>query len=83
MSDQQFVTRAFITPDCRENRGADGAWEEAARRLRAEYDAILDGWDGEVEQPTLALSLLFHRPIPDETAPVIPPFFCGDADEDA
>lgn len=79
MSDtgEQFVTRAFITPECRENRTADGAFEEAVDRLKTEYDAILEGWKQEDEQPTLALMLFYERPIPDETAPVIPPFFCG------
>jgi hypothetical protein len=32
---------AIVTPECRENRGKDGAFEEAARRLREEYDIIL------------------------------------------
>jgi len=73
MTAEQHVTRAFITPECRENRGQDGAWEEAVRRLRVEYEAIVEGWSGEGEQPTFAVMLLYERPIPDETAPVIPP----------
>ena len=74
----QLITRAFITPECRENRGADGAWEEAVKRLRTEYEAVVAGWADEDEQPTFALQLLYERPIPDETAPVVPPFFCGE-----
>jgi len=30
---------AIITPVCRANRTVDGAWEEAVRRLREEYEA--------------------------------------------
>jgi hypothetical protein len=61
---EQLVTRAFITPECRENRGVDGAWDEAVRRLRVEYDAILGGWAGEDDQPTLTLMLLYERSTP-------------------
>lgn len=32
---------AIITPVCRANRGEEGAWEEAVRRLKAEYDACI------------------------------------------
>jgi len=74
---EQLITRAFITPECRENRGDEGAWEEAVRRLRTEYDAVLAGWADAEEKPTFALMLFYERPIPDETAPVIPPLFAG------
>lgn len=75
---QQLITRAFITPECRENRGVQGAWEEATRRLRAEYEAVVEGWADADEKPTLALMLFYERPISDETAPVIPPLFAGE-----
>jgi hypothetical protein len=77
-ANQQLVTRAFITPECRENRGSDGAWEEAVRRLRVEYEAVVEGWAEAHEQPTFALMLLYERPIPDETATVVPPLPSGD-----
>jgi hypothetical protein len=56
------VSAAFITPDCRRNRGVDGAWDEAVARLRAEYDAVLEGWQGSPQQPTLNLVLTMDRP---------------------
>lgn len=55
------VTAAFITPECRENRGIEGAWDEAVARLRAEYDAIVEGWKNERRQPTLNLVLTMDR----------------------
>lgn len=33
---------AIITPACRANRGDDGAFEEAVKRLREEYKTILN-----------------------------------------
>lgn len=57
----QQVSAAFITPDCRANRGEDGAWQEAVDRLRAEYDAVLEGWRGAEQQPTLNLVLELER----------------------
>lgn len=33
---------AIITPVCRANRGIQGAWDEAARRLRTEYLAVAE-----------------------------------------
>lgn len=56
------ITSAFITPDCRANRGDAGAWREAVDRLRAEYDAVLDGWRGIEPAPTLNLVLELERP---------------------
>lgn len=56
------VTAAFITPECRTNRGDQGAWDEAVARLKAEYDAVLDGWEKEPQQPTLNLILTMDRP---------------------
>jgi len=69
----QLVTRAFITPECMNNRGSGGAWEEAVRRLQDEYEAVVRGWKDAEEKPTFALMLFYERPIPDETAPVVPP----------
>ena len=74
---EQLITRAFITPECRENRGTEGAFDEAVARLRTEYEAVVAGWADEDETPTFALMLFYERPIPDETAPVVPPLFCG------
>lgn len=73
---RQIVTQALITPTCRENRGDEGAWDEAVRRLRAEYDAVIDGWKDKDEQPSFQLVLNYDRP-EDETAVPIPPLFCG------
>ncbi len=44
-----------ITPDCRTARGADGAWDEAVRRLREIYDAQVE------HDPTVTLALAIHR----------------------
>jgi hypothetical protein len=41
------VSHSFITPECRENRTDEGAFEEAVERARVEYEAILDGRPGE------------------------------------
>lgn len=35
---------AIITQDCRKGRGDDGAFEEAVRRLRREYEHAVKGW---------------------------------------
>lgn len=56
------VTAAFITYECRLNRGNTGAWEEAVERLRAHYDLIVKGWADHAEQPTLNLVLEMERP---------------------
>lgn len=59
------VTAAFITPECRANRGVDGAWEEAVRRLRDEYQVIVRNWQAlstPERQPTLNLVLTMERP---------------------
>jgi hypothetical protein len=63
------VTAAFITPECRANRGTDGAWDEAVARLRVEYDAILEGWKNEPAMPTLNLILTMDRPCEYERIP--------------
>jgi hypothetical protein len=56
------VNAAFITPTCREGRGDQDAWDEAVRRLKVEYDAIVEGWAGRPEQPTITLALEMERP---------------------
>lgn len=38
------AVHAVISPTCRRNRTDAGAFDEAVRRLRAEYEAILAGW---------------------------------------
>jgi hypothetical protein len=53
---------AIITPDCRENRTDDGAWDEAVARAKAAYDGIVRGWRHAAEQPTLHLVLTVERP---------------------
>ena len=73
---RELATQALITPECRENRGNDGAWDEAIRRLRVEYDAILGGWEDAAEQPSLALALYLDRPVEDHV-PAVPPLFAG------
>lgn len=55
------ISAAFITPECRRNRGVDGAWDEAVARLRAEYDAVLEGWKDHPQPPTLNLVLTMER----------------------
>ena len=35
---------AIITDACRENRGDEGAFDEAVRRLREQYIACVAGW---------------------------------------
>lgn len=56
------ITAAFITPECRQNRSVDGAWDEAVARLRAEYVAVLESWKDQPQQPTLNLVLTMDRP---------------------
>lgn len=56
------VTAVFITPECRSNRGDMGAWDEAVKRLRTQYDEVVEGWQGRDEQPTLNLVLTMERP---------------------
>jgi hypothetical protein len=56
------VTQASITPDCRLGRGAFMAWDEAVRRLREQYDAIIDGWADEPVGPTIHLTMTMERP---------------------
>ena len=56
------VTAAFITPECRGNRGDQGAWDEAVDRLLTQYIDVLNGWAGRAEQPTLNLILTMERP---------------------
>lgn len=48
---------AIITEVCRTNRGDAGAWDEAVRRLRAEYDAALGGWANTPHQMHLVLTV--------------------------
>jgi hypothetical protein len=56
------VSGAFITPECRTNRSNEGAWDEAVARLKAEYDAVVKGWEHASAQPTLNLILTMERP---------------------
>ena len=63
------LTAAFITPECRANRGTDGAWEEAVARLRVEYEAVVAAWASEPVEPTLNLLLTMERPAADREAP--------------
>jgi hypothetical protein len=55
------VISAQITPECRMNRGVDGAWDEAVERLRVEYLAVCAGWKDKQKQPTLNLLLTMDR----------------------
>jgi hypothetical protein len=56
------VTAAFITPECRRNKGDEGAWLEACQRLAEAYTDVLAGWAGQPQQPTLNLILTMDRP---------------------
>jgi|ERR1700733_14371249 len=56
------ITAAFITPECRANRGDEGAWQEAVVRLGQQYFEIVQAWEGRPEQPTLNLILTMERP---------------------
>lgn len=38
------ATHAIITDACRQNRGDEGAIDEAIRRVRAEYLACVQAW---------------------------------------
>lgn len=50
---------AVVTPACRRNRGELEAFDEAARRLREEYAAVLEGWkrSGQAERLNFHLVL--------------------------
>jgi len=76
---RQLATQAFVTSECRKNRGDGGAWDEAVRRLKAEYDEIVKGWEDEPEQPVLVLTLYCDRPVEDQVPPV-PQLFAGSPD---
>lgn len=52
---------ADITPTCRANRGADGAFEEAVRRLKQVYDTQLARFDDETYAPELVLCIKIRR----------------------
>jgi hypothetical protein len=56
------ISTANITPECRVNRGDDGAWEEAVARLKEHYDLVVNGWRGNDRQPTMNLVLEMERP---------------------
>ena len=53
---------AIIRPDCRKNRGDNGALDEAFRRIRAEYLACLEGWRAAGKDPVLHVKLTIERP---------------------
>jgi hypothetical protein len=54
---------AVITPVCRKNRGQDGAFDEAVRRIREEYDSVIKGWteNGKPDGINLHLVLSVER----------------------
>lgn len=56
------ASHSIITPVCRENRGDDGAFDEAVERARVAYDAVVQGWAGLDRQPTIHLVLTVERP---------------------
>lgn len=56
------ASHSIITPECRENRGDEGAWDEAVARAKEQYDAIVAGWREHARQPTLHLVLEIERP---------------------
>lgn len=55
-------SHSIITPQCRVNRGDEGAWDEAVARARDVYDQIVDGWSEVGPQPTMHLVLTMERP---------------------
>lgn len=57
------ASHQIITPTCRTNRTDDGAWDEAVRRCKEQYDSIVQGWAGQPEQPTLRLVLTVEKPL--------------------
>lgn len=56
------VEHAIITPECRQNRGTDGALAEAIQRVTDQYWQVVHGWQLSPEQPTLHLVLTMERP---------------------
>lgn len=58
--------RQTITPECRDNRTNQGAWDEAVERLWYEYVGILSGWEEVGKHPTVTLTLAVERH-PEET----------------
>lgn len=57
------AVHAIITPTCRDNRGDDGAFDEAVRRIREQYHASLAGWRRQGHEPNLHLRLTVERPL--------------------
>lgn len=53
---------AIIRPDCRSNRGDEGALEEAFDRIRAEYHECLAGWRASGKDPVFHVKLTIDRP---------------------
>ena len=56
------VSHSIITPECRQGRGDEGAWDEAVARAKREYDSIIEGWKDAPRQPILHLTLRLERP---------------------
>jgi hypothetical protein len=55
------AAHCVITEMCRENRGQTGAFDEAAYRLREQYEAIAAGWPIG-KGATIHLLLTIERP---------------------
>lgn len=66
------AAHAIITPECRQNRGDGEAWVEAARRMLAMYESIIDGWKDAEQQPTIHLALILQRPVVVDASHVYP-----------
>lgn len=58
----------IITGHCRENRGDDGAFDEAVERLRVVYDRVASGW-ATGSGLKMHLVLTVERPDSEEPAP--------------
>lgn len=54
--------KAIITDNCRRIHGPLGAFDEAARRARREYERILAGWEKTGKVPVMNLILEVERP---------------------
>lgn len=65
------AVHAIISDNCRKGRTDDGAFEEAVRRMKTEYDAIMKGWPIG-KGTTIHMALTVERPesLTDSVPPV-------------
>ena len=53
---------AIITENCMKTHGDLGAFDEGVRRLREEYQSILNGWGERAKELTFHIVLTVERP---------------------